>query len=549
MLKKLNKLAILLTPFTVVASLLFVHETQGLVHHSLKKESPAKVYNHEVGHDTPTGEIDWVELTTESFQTEGTYSGGTLTGGSSDTETVYFYLGENIFFTDDNINFDGIYITGYATLCLNGNLLYGTDTQSVITITSSGSYVEICDCKYKDENYGHNYYVDNTNNKYVFDDDSDEWDIDYANADITGTMYGGIITGGQGTYGYGDGGGIYVSRCTLIFNSGNVAGNRAGYGGGIYITVSSSTLIMNDGTVEGNYGSSNDNIGSGAGIFVSRGVFNMNGGTITNNYTVSDGSAIYMRSTAVAHIYDGYVDGDVYSNYSTISITGGYFSTTGYESIENKTFVNTNTHIILDISKLGGTNFDEDYLEEFPYAVYLIGTPNYTIEDITVCPNIDYEDQIVINNAPDTVNVTYSYQDSNGETINKLPTEIGEYEVKASFDVAMGIVDGIKTYYDTYETTFNVYVVEHNLIHVERLEPTKTEDGHYEYWYCDRCGKYFLDEACINETTYEDLIIPAIGDFDYFIILWICLAVLLLIIIGIVIFFVVKKKQSKKLKK
>ncbi len=40
----------------------------------------------------------------------------------------------------------------------------------------------------------------------------------------------------------------------------------------------------------------------------------------------------------------------------------------------------------------------------------------------------------------------------------------------------------------------------HNVIHVEALEPTCTEIGNIEYWYCDVCGAAWLDAECTMNT-------------------------------------------------
>lgn len=51
----------------------------------------------------------------------------------------------------------------------------------------------------------------------------------------------------------------------------------------------------------------------------------------------------------------------------------------------------------------------------------------------------------------------------------------------------------------------------HKIVKVEAKAPTCTEDGNKEYWYCDRCGKYFSDEAGTTEINLEDVVIPATG--------------------------------------
>lgn len=61
-------------------------------------------------------------------------------------------------------------------------------------------------------------------------------------------------------------------------------------------------------------------------------------------------------------------------------------------------------------------------------------------------------------------------------------------------------------------TTVNVkFNVKHNAIKVERKDPTCTENGNIEYWYCEACRKYFQDEALTKELKQEETILPATG--------------------------------------
>ncbi len=58
----------------------------------------------------------------------------------------------------------------------------------------------------------------------------------------------------------------------------------------------------------------------------------------------------------------------------------------------------------------------------------------------------------------------------------------------------------------TYTETFPG---EHMAELVEGREATCSEDGMLPHWYCASCEGYFLDEALTEQTTYEDLLIPA----------------------------------------
>ena len=51
----------------------------------------------------------------------------------------------------------------------------------------------------------------------------------------------------------------------------------------------------------------------------------------------------------------------------------------------------------------------------------------------------------------------------------------------------------------------------HDAVKTEAKAATCTEGGNIEFWYCDRCGKYFSDDAFTKEILKEDTIIPANG--------------------------------------
>lgn len=52
---------------------------------------------------------------------------------------------------------------------------------------------------------------------------------------------------------------------------------------------------------------------------------------------------------------------------------------------------------------------------------------------------------------------------------------------------------------------------EHSVKKEEKKEPSCTEDGNIEYWYCTACGKYFEDEALEKEITADQTILKALG--------------------------------------
>ena len=53
-----------------------------------------------------------------------------------------------------------------------------------------------------------------------------------------------------------------------------------------------------------------------------------------------------------------------------------------------------------------------------------------------------------------------------------------------------------------------------NLQHVEAKDPTATEEGNIEYWYCPDCEQYWADEALTQLTNGKNVIVPATGESE-----------------------------------
>ena len=52
----------------------------------------------------------------------------------------------------------------------------------------------------------------------------------------------------------------------------------------------------------------------------------------------------------------------------------------------------------------------------------------------------------------------------------------------------------------------------HDLVKVDAVEPTEEMSGNIEYYMCNRCGKYFSDSDGEEETSLEELTLPAYGE-------------------------------------
>lgn len=105
-------------------------------------------------------------------------------------------------------------------------------------------------------------------------------------------------------------------------------------------------------------------------------------------------------------------------------------------------------------------------------------------------------------------------------TLSKTTLSVGEtaeFTVQPKTGLLAGSYDeGIKitgtNNGKSVSTKVNVkFNVKHNAIKVERKDPTCTENGNIEYWYCEACRKYFQDEALTKELKQEETIVPATG--------------------------------------
>lgn len=118
----------------------------------------------------------------------------------------------------------------------------------------------------------------------------------------------------------------------------------------------------------------------------------------------------------------------------------------------------------------------------------------------------------------DDPEVTFKFEcDNCGET---EIIETDELDVDCTEDVAPGCTaQGHKTYTATYdyiysdEHTYDIPALGHgNLIHFSAIAPTCDNgvyiDGNIEYWRCERCGKLYSDEACENEVTQAQTVVP-----------------------------------------
>ena len=261
--------------------------------------------------------------TTHSGWSELTADTATLTGGNN------YYLSSNVDLTTD------LTVSGTVTLCLNGYMLTGTGSSSVITV-KSGATLTLCDCNGSENT--HYYTVDENTGLYEFGGVTTK-------TEGTKALEGGVITGGAGTTPATTtnltGGGIYVDGGTLNMCGGSVAGNTARVGAGLYVGANSTFNMYEGAQITGNsstslgggistigtcniYGGKIDNnttngtyYGGGAGIRMNAGTFNMHGGSISHNTA--------KESPAYKEAYGG-----------GVALGGGTFTMSGGEIGYNK---------------------------------------------------------------------------------------------------------------------------------------------------------------------------------------------------------------------
>ncbi len=315
-------------------------------------------------------------------------------------------LSENFYLAIDTDLENDLVIVGDVALCLNGYILKGTGSDSVIKI-GSGSSLTLYDCKDGEANN-------------VLDSEN--------------SFNSGVITGGDSA----SGGGIYVEGSLNIFG-GAIVGNTSSYGGGIYI---------------------------------SNGSFKMYGGTISNNIASVNGDSIYVYGNDnECTISSGYFDGSLVSENASISITGGCFSQSAYESVTL-----SSEYIFVDLSDKNPENFSY-YNEKFPHVIFSYKNPNYYIESIITC-STDYV--IPIEGLVDVIpTFFYSNDESSGYG---LPQEIGTYKVIATFSEYIDYENMI--YFPGTTVEFDLEIINHDFLE----EWNYDESGH---WYdcANECGE------------------------------------------------------------
>ncbi len=327
--------------------------------------------------------------------------------GGAETSPMRYYLTE-----DTKLDSDIVLTNGYAVLCLNGYKLTGTGSGSVITV-QGGAHLTVCDCMEGSQTpeHRHNYYVAE-NGLWTFY--GGELPADAPEGATTGTVQGGVITGGIG---YPYGGAVYLSG-TMSMESGVLAGNIArDNGGGVYVN-DGGALILNGGSVTGNKAESY----TGGGVYIrDNGTFTMNGGIIAANWG-EGGNSLSNRGTV--DMTGGYISGSIQAFSNTLYLSGGYL-----DIQPNEAWI-TDGHTVMQIDALFG---DSDYREGFPWAVYTFDETPLTVTtngDITYDGKPAAQGEDFTLTGSDKLEFYYSYTvEGSEDKFIGLPANVGTYSV------------------------------------------------------------------------------------------------------------------------
>lgn len=332
--------------------------------------------------------------------------------------------------------------------------------------------------------------------------------------------------------------------------SGNAIVKASGSDGGITsnsspVTTSGTGIVFNNGTgtVYGNVTLQEDitinqgeslTIRDGASLNTGNNKVTVNGGTLNGEDKIT-GTVKYTPSITTASLPEGKVNEEYATSLSangsepiTWNVTDGNLPTGLNLSTNGKitgiptapgdyVFTVTASNDVGSVSKeLTITVKDVDSIYSIQNSgdiSFADAIEGYTPEVKTIMITND-------GNQPITLNQPVSSESFEVGTLSKTTLSVGEtaeFTVQPKTGLLAGSYDeGIKitgtNNGKSVSTKVNVkFNVKHNAIKVERKDPTCTENGNIEYWYCEACRKYFQDEALTKELKQEETIVPATG--------------------------------------
>ncbi len=166
-----------------------------------------------------------------------------------------------------------------------------------------------------------------------------------------------------------------------------------------------------------------------------------------------------------------------------------------------------------------GANVTALSLSAYNNAIYAAGQINISDSAVTVSATRDWIYYALY--SASSISVTGNTEvivdgGVNASSFTIVPGDSGLFEVFAgnSEEDATAVTgspfEGSRETSDVHlYNYFHIRPHEHTPVRTEAKEPTCTEAGNIEYWYCPDCGKYFSDETLTQEITKEDTVIPA----------------------------------------
>lgn len=141
---------------------------------------------------------------------------------------------------------------------------------------------------------------------------------------------------------------------------------------------------------------------------------------------------------------------------------------------------------------LWASGYTENYAEE-TFAIYA-GTPDDNLEDFV---------KISEDFTTGSKYINYTADLSGFLDEPEVCIAIRHYKTYDMYRLLIDLVEICYTEAGTCEV--------HDLTFVPAKDPTETEDGNIDYYYCEECGRYYLDEEATQPVLPEDVIIPALG--------------------------------------
>ncbi len=320
--------------------------------------------------EDPTEELPEEELTEEILKQKDAIQHGEICNGNHDgwtkLDNTMTSLGEGMYFLENAVTISQtIEINGDVTLCLNGQTLKMTGSDSVMKVKDSKN-LTLFD---EESNAGvitggerSGIYVDENANFMmkggsIFGNKANEANGGgvYVAKNANFTMLDGIISEnitGEGTRQEkgGAGGGVYVDGGTFEMEGGIISGNCAyghkldstfdvdSFGGGVCVLNEGSFTMSGDSAIQGgNYSKI-----SGGGVYIKDSNFMMTGGTISENSTENSGGGVYVYNGTTFTMTNGTIS----KNHSGVS--GGGIC------IQDTQFTMTNSTISENEAKMGG---------------------------------------------------------------------------------------------------------------------------------------------------------------------------------------------------